>query len=217
MLFCDEAVSLHCFLQKNWVMEIISSARAASRRNNFVKQSSHCANKDVIGTKFRLPPHEICQSSLTTFRWRFFCGSLPPLLQLGADRPPPWDHSGRAQLAVLIRVVVADGTIAGVEAITEAIGAGLIFGTFRRLYFFLRKIQGLGLGDVKFLAAATPWVGIMGIPVLLLIAAFSALIAIGGMQIAGQNLTRETSLPFGPFLAIGLLSAVAAQQWFGLS
>jgi leader peptidase (prepilin peptidase)/N-methyltransferase len=80
----------------------------------------------------------------------------------------------------------------------------------------LRKIQGLGLGDVKFLAASAQWVGVTGLPVLLSIAALTALIAIGGAQLAGQNLTRETSLPFGPFLALGLLSALAAQQWLGV-
>lgn len=116
----------------------------------------------------------------------------------------------------LTRAVITDGAIAGIEAGAEALAVGMIFWLFRRLYFALRKIQGLGLGDVKFLAAATSCVGIAGIPILLLIAALSALMAIGGMQLAGQNLTRETSLPFGPFLALGLLSAVAAQQWIGL-
>jgi leader peptidase (prepilin peptidase)/N-methyltransferase len=115
----------------------------------------------------------------------------------------------------LTRAVVADGALA-VEAVAEALAVGIIFWLFRHFYFVARKIQGLGLGDVKFLAAATPWVGIAGIPILLLVAASSALIAIGGMQISGQKLTRQTSLPFGPFLAIGLLVALAAQQWLGL-
>jgi leader peptidase (prepilin peptidase)/N-methyltransferase len=53
-------------------------------------------------------------------------------------------------------------------------------------------------------------------PMLLLIAALSALLAVGGAQLAGQSLTRQTSLPFGPFLALGLVSAAAAQQWLGL-
>jgi len=117
----------------------------------------------------------------------------------------------------LARAIVTGGAVGGVEATAEAIIVGLIFWLFRRLYFAARKIQGLGLGDVKFLAAATLWIGLPGIPVLTLIAALSALIAVGGAQLAGQNLTRQTSLPFGPFLALGLLSAVAAQQWFGLS
>jgi leader peptidase (prepilin peptidase)/N-methyltransferase len=116
----------------------------------------------------------------------------------------------------LVNAVVDGGAMAGVEAIAEAIAVGAIFWLFRRLYSALRKIQGLGLGDVKFLAAATPWVGIAGIPVLLLIAALSALLAIGSAQLAGQSLTRQTSLPFGPFLALGLLSTLAAQEWFGL-
>ncbi|WGS18092.1 MULTISPECIES: A24 family peptidase [unclassified Bradyrhizobium] len=116
----------------------------------------------------------------------------------------------------LARTVVASGAVAGVEAAAEAMIVGLIFWLFRRLYFTVRKVQGLGLGDVKFLAAATLWVGLTGIPILVLIAALSALIAVGGAQMAGQNLTRRTSLPFGPFLALGLLSAVVAQQWLGL-
>lgn len=116
----------------------------------------------------------------------------------------------------LAKAVADGGVAAGLEAIAEAIAVAAIFWLFRRLYFALRKIQGLGLGDVKFLAAAAPWVGIAGIPMLLLIAALSALLAMGGAQLAGQRLSRQMSLPFGPFLALGLLSTLAAQQWLGL-
>ena len=115
----------------------------------------------------------------------------------------------------LAKAVVDGGAAAGLEAIAEAMVVAAIFWLFRRLYFAFRKVQGLGLGDVKFLAAATPWVGIAGIPMLLLIAALSALLAIGAAQFAGQRLSRQTSLPFGPFLALGLLSTLAAQHWFG--
>jgi len=116
----------------------------------------------------------------------------------------------------LIKSVFADGAIIGIETALASVVVGITFWLLRRLYFTLRNIQGLGLGDVKFLAAATPWVGITGIPVLLLIAALTALIAIGGAQLAGQNVTRQTMLPFGPFLAAGLLLALAAQQALGL-
>ena len=67
----------------------------------------------------------------------------------------------------LIRAVVADGPFAGIEAVAEALAVGTIFWLFRRLYFVLRRIQGLGLGDVKFLAAATACVGIAAIPMAL--------------------------------------------------
>jgi leader peptidase (prepilin peptidase)/N-methyltransferase len=79
----------------------------------------------------------------------------------------------------------------------------------------LRKIQGLGLGDVKFLAATTPWIGIAGMPTLLLIATLTALAAAGSLQLAGRDMTRQTSLPFGPFLAIGLLLTFVSQRFLG--
>jgi leader peptidase (prepilin peptidase)/N-methyltransferase len=142
------------------------------------------------------------------------CGSLA-LIDLRRGIIPDGLNLSVAGLG-LVKAVVTGGAIGGVGAVTEAIAVGIIFWLFRRSYFALRKIQGLGLGDVKFLAASAPWVGITGLPVLLSIAALTALIAIGGVQLAGQNLTRETSLPFGPFLALGLLSALAAQQWLGV-
>ena len=111
-------------------------------------------------------------------------------------------------LAGLVWSYAGDG-MAGVLA---AAGAAVIVGAtvwlLRRLYFALRQIQGLGLGDVKFLAAAAAWVGLAGIPVLLLVAALAALMAAGAMQVAGQAMTRQTALPFGPFLTIGLWAAL---------
>ena len=116
----------------------------------------------------------------------------------------------------LTMVIAADGAAAGIEAMAEGIAAGAIFWLIRRLYFAWRKIQGLGLGDIKFIAAATIWVGLLGTPTLILIAALTALVAAGTLRIAGHHVTRQTSLPLGPFLAIGLLSTVALQQWVGL-
>jgi leader peptidase (prepilin peptidase)/N-methyltransferase len=115
----------------------------------------------------------------------------------------------------LVKVVIAGGAMAGIEAACEAAIIGLTFWLLRHLYFALRKIQGLGLGDVKFLAAATPWIGIAGIPTLLLIATLTALAAAGSLQLAGRGMTRQTSLPFGPFLAIGLLLTFVSQQFLG--
>jgi leader peptidase (prepilin peptidase) / N-methyltransferase len=115
----------------------------------------------------------------------------------------------------LASAIMAGGLAGGAEAIGEAIAAGAICWLLRRLYFAWRKIHGLGLGDVKFVAAAAVWVGLSGTPMLILIAALAALAAASGLQIAGHHLTRQTSLPFGPFLAVGLLSTVALQQWVG--
>ncbi len=78
------------------------------------------------------------------------------------------------------------------EAVYEGAVIGAVFWLLRRLYFALRKIQGLGLGDVKFLAAAGVWVGVSGLPMLLLVAALTALVCAGVMQLAGQQLNGRT-------------------------
>jgi leader peptidase (prepilin peptidase) / N-methyltransferase len=118
-------------------------------------------------------------------------------------------------LLILLTGLAWSYTGDGTRGVLVAAGAAAIVGAtvwlLRRLYFALRQIQGLGLGDVKFLAAATAWVGIAGIPMLLLVAALAALMAAGVMQVAGQAMTRRTALPFGPFLTIGLWAALVLE------
>jgi leader peptidase (prepilin peptidase) / N-methyltransferase len=124
---------------------------------------------------------------------------------------PDWLNLSVAGLG-LAKIVIVGSLTAGIEATGEGAAIGLIFWLLRRLYFGWRKIQGLGLGDVKFLAAAGIWIGIAGLPMLLLSAALTALAVAGVMQLAGRDMTRRTSLPFGPFLTIGLLLALVVQQ-----
>ncbi len=125
---------------------------------------------------------------------------------------PDWLNAAIAVLG-LSKAFIDGGSLAALEAAGEGVAIGLIFWLLRRLYFALRKIQGLGLGDVKFLSAAGVWIGIAGLPVLLLVATLTALAAAGLMKVAGQQMTRRTSIPFGPFLAMGLLLTFAFQQY----
>ena len=124
---------------------------------------------------------------------------------------PDWLNLTIAALG-LSNAIIIDGPSAGLEAVCDGAAIGAIFWLLRRLYFAFRKVQGLGLGDVKFLAAGGIWVGVSGLPVLLLVATLAALVCAGVMQLTGRPLTSQTSLSFGPFLAIGLLFALAFQQ-----
>ncbi len=117
----------------------------------------------------------------------------------------------------LVRAVGGGGAAAGITAIAEGVAIGAIFWMLQWLYYRVRKKPGLGLGDVKFLAAAGLWVGITGLPTLLLIATLTALAVAGMLKLAGQSMTRQTSLPFGPFLAAGLLLTVILQQFFSVA
>jgi leader peptidase (prepilin peptidase)/N-methyltransferase len=125
---------------------------------------------------------------------------------------PDWLNLAIAVLG-LLRIFLAGDTSDAAMALGEGVIIGAVFWLLRRLYFAFRGIQGLGLGDVKFLSAAGIWVGVAGIPMLLLVATITALTCVGAVQLSGRALTAQTSMSFGPFLAIGLLVTAAFQQF----
>jgi len=126
---------------------------------------------------------------------------------------PDWLNLAIAGLGLSTALLI-DGPASALQAACEGAAIGAIFWLLRRLYFTYRKVQGLGLGDVKFLAAAGVWVGVSGLPLLLLVATLTALLCAGLLQLTGRELTAQTSLKFGPFLAIGLLFTLGLQhQW----
>ncbi|WP_244068207.1 A24 family peptidase [Bradyrhizobium sp. Ce-3] len=129
---------------------------------------------------------------------------------------PNWLNLAIAALG-LANVVITEGTTAAFSAMASAALVGTVFFLLQRLYFAVRHADGLGLGDVKFLAAATIWVGALSIPTLLLIAAVAALGVAGGLHLAGREMKRQTAIPFGPFLALGLLLTPVLQNWLGLN
>jgi leader peptidase (prepilin peptidase) / N-methyltransferase len=124
---------------------------------------------------------------------------------------PDWLNLAIALLGV-IRVAAIGGWPLVAEVVVEGALIGAVIWLLRWLYFRLRKVQGLGLGDVKLLAASAIWIGMAGVPVQLLIAALSALAAALVLHLAGTRMTRHTALPFGPFLALGLLIAILLQR-----
>ncbi len=96
--------------------------------------------------------------------------------------------------------------------IIQAATGGFLVCLVGLAYSQVRKQQGLGLGDVKFAFAATTWVGLSGLPWLVLVASLSALVAVVSSQLAGRPLEQAARIPFGPHLCIGLLAT-----WLALS
>ena len=125
---------------------------------------------------------------------------------------PDWLNLSIAALG-LLRVVLIEDRSAAIEALGEGAAIAAVFWLLRRLYFAFRGIQGLGLGDVKFLGAAGIWVGVEGIPMLVLVATITALACVSVMQLSGRALTAQSAMSFGPFLAMGLLVTTGFQQY----
>lgn len=91
--------------------------------------------------------------------------------------------------------------------LTEALIGGLLgFGIFFWIGWFYEKvkgIEGLGFGDVKMMGWLGTWLGISGLPVLVLTASLTGLLVGVAVMIKEGNL--KTAIPFGPFLALGAI------------
>lgn len=71
-------------------------------------------------------------------------------------------------------------------------------------YRKLRGIDGLGRGDAKLLGAIGMWVGLQGIPPVLLIASLGGIVSVMvGSALRRQPLSGQTAIAFGPWIALG--------------
>lgn len=84
-------------------------------------------------------------------------------------------------------------------------GGGLLW-LVRSLHHRLRRREGLGLGDVKLMAAGGAWVGAAGIGPALLVAALGTLAAVGLAYLIGRGPGAAGRIPFGPGLALGIFA-----------
>lgn len=71
-------------------------------------------------------------------------------------------------------------------------------------YYMIRKIEGLGGGDIKLLAWVGAYLGWQAIPFTLFCASFFGLI-VGVTYIKLSKQDMQTGIPFGPFLSLGAL------------
>jgi leader peptidase (prepilin peptidase)/N-methyltransferase len=123
---------------------------------------------------------------------------------------PDWMNAIIA-ISGLVRMAAGDDPSSALWGAAAALAVGIVLLLLRRLYAMVRGRQGLGLGDVKFLMAATLWTGLSGLPILLLVATMTALAGVLVLFVMGRRLTGQTALPFGPFLVIGLLAVLVLQ------
>ncbi|WP_054211540.1 A24 family peptidase [Bosea sp. (in: a-proteobacteria)] len=70
----------------------------------------------------------------------------------------------------------ATGLPRPVESLIGVLAGGLLLGIIAVAYRYYRGFDGIGMGDVKFVAAAGAWIGWMGLPQMLLIASVLGLI-----------------------------------------
>ncbi|HEY7765516.1 MAG TPA: A24 family peptidase [Aestuariivirgaceae bacterium] len=132
------------------------------------------------------------------------CGLLASISIIDARHGiiPDWANAAMA-LSGLLRASLHLGP-STIEAAAAAMFTFCAFASLLAIFKYYRGHAGMGLGDVKFLAAAATWTGFMGLPPMILIASISGLSFVLLRSLAGYPLSQSTRLPFGPHLAMGL-------------
>lgn len=95
------------------------------------------------------------------------------------------------------------------EAVFSAAGAYLVLWIFIKLFYLITGKIGMGNGDFKLFAAFGAWFGWQFLPLILMCSSITGVI-IGLLYLYFQNKSRDTSIPFGPFLCA---SGVVALFW----
>jgi len=114
-----------------------------------------------------------------------------PLMAMGLAAAVALDREGQ------------DWVVLGWRILSAGSGYLTLWGV-AKAYLVLRGQPGLGLGDAKLMAAGGAWLGVEGLPTVLLVASVAALLLIAGAALRGHEITAKTSLAFGPFLALGI-------------
>jgi leader peptidase (prepilin peptidase)/N-methyltransferase len=94
-------------------------------------------------------------------------------------------------------------------------GGAFGFGSFwlmATVYEKMKGIEGLGFGDVKMMGWLGSWLGLLGVPFVILSASVTGLgVGILAMRRSGDGF--QTAIPFGPFLAAGAYAAWILQTF----
>lgn len=106
---------------------------------------------------------------------------------------------------------------AGPDLVAAALGAALGYLLVRALDSAWQRVRGragIGQGDAKLLAAAGAWCGAQALAMVLMVASTSALALIALVAVLTRRpIQSSEAVPFGPFLALGMISALLYFDW----
>jgi len=99
--------------------------------------------------------------------------------------------------------VWAQHSLTYLDAVVGAAAGSGAFYFIRIVYFRLRRVEGLGLGDVKLMAGLGAWLGAAWLPPVVLIAAMLGLAVVALQAVmAKREISTSVPLPFGSYLCL---------------
>lgn len=93
------------------------------------------------------------------------------------------------------------------DAVFSAAGAYIALWLFIKLFYLISGKIGMGNGDFKLFAAFGAWFGWKFLPLILLFSSITGTI-IGLLYLYAQSKSKDTAIPFGPFLCVAGLATL---------
>jgi leader peptidase (prepilin peptidase)/N-methyltransferase len=128
----------------------------------------------------------------------------------------PDELNALAFIAGLIAAGVESGALPAIAIFHALVRASLMFALFfgfRVGYRALRELEGIGLGDVKLAAVAGVWLDWAFLPIVVEIAALSALAVALYARLRGEEIDPKERLPFGTFFAPAIWICWVLTAW----
>ena len=122
---------------------------------------------------------------------------------------PVEDGTTKSLLCLLGRSVPDDRVLSLLDSLIGALICGGFLWLVAEAYFYIRKIEGLGFGDIKLMGMVGSFLGLkLALFTIMLGSLLGAIIGYAFIKLTGKNSRYE--LPFGSFLGI---AAIVAALW----
>lgn len=155
----------------------------------------------AVGAGFLAYPHQIAASA-------FLAGAMGAIAVEDIRRmrvPDAWNLPAALGGFIVVALEARTTGLAPFSALGHSVVSlilcGGIFYLLRQIYFRLRGVEGLGLGDVKLAATGGIWLGWEIFPAVVTLAAIGAIVFVAVAAAIQRGWPREAKIPFGAFLA----------------
>ena len=120
---------------------------------------------------------------------------------------------------LIASVVTVDGVPLTIDVQSSVIGAAAGYLSLWSVYQLFKLVtgkEGMGYGDFKLLAALGAWLGWQQLPLVIMLSAGVGAV-LGGLMLLLGGKSRQTPIPFGPYLAAaGWIALLWGEQLTGL-
>ncbi|PHR27712.1 MAG: prepilin peptidase [Desulfotalea sp.] len=131
----------------------------------------------------------------------FFCAALLVIIVIDIHHQIIPDIISLPGIAAGIIFSVFSTTLTWQSSLIGVAAGGGVLYLIALCYFIIRKIDGMGGGDIKLLAMIGAWLGWQSLPFVIFASSLSGSI-IGIIAMVYQKKGARTRIPFGPFLSI---------------